>query len=178
MGKPMRNLHFRVMALIFKLRDFFVSPTSKLREAGIKQGHHVLDYGCGPGSYTVAAAELVGDTGQIYALDIHPLAMQKVKKLASKKGVTNIEPICSDCATGLEAGSIDVVMLYDTFHELESQGDVLKELHRVMKPKSVLSFSDHHMKKEEILSSLTNSGLFKFTWRGERTYTFSPEELH
>ena len=177
MDKPMSNLHFRIMTWMFKFRDLVVSPRSKLREAGIQQGYHVLDYGCGPGSYSSAAAELVGKTGKVYALDIHPLAIQEAKKAASKKGITNIETICTDCPTPLENESIDIVLLYDTFHDLHDPDNVMKELHRIMRPKSILSFSDHHMKKEEILSKVTNDGLFRLARQGKRTYSFSREEL-
>ncbi len=49
----------------------------------------------------MAVAELVGKSGKIYALDIYPLAIQSVQRIASKKQLTNLETICSDCKTGL-----------------------------------------------------------------------------
>lgn len=68
------------MSVLFKIRDKFYSPIEKIRKTNIKQGDFVLDYGCGPGSYTVAAAEVVGSNGKVFAADIHPLALVKVKK--------------------------------------------------------------------------------------------------
>src|SRR3954453_3463884 len=35
----------------------------------IKQGDHVLDVGCGPGSITASIAGLVGDTGSVTGID-------------------------------------------------------------------------------------------------------------
>ena len=132
----------------------------------------MLDFGCGPGSYAIAAAEKVGRSGKVYALDIHPRAAELVKSAAGKKGLTNIETITSDCATWLEAESIDLVLLYDIFHMLDDPEAVLAELHRVLKPDGRLSFSDHHMKEDEIIPGLTADGLFKLSKRGRRTYTF------
>jgi ubiquinone/menaquinone biosynthesis C-methylase UbiE len=163
------------MALCLKLRDLFAPPGRAVGEAGIKQGGHVLDYGCGPGSYTLAAARLAGETGKVYALDIHPLAVKKVEKAARKNSLANIQTILSDCATGLQDASLDVVLLYDIFHCLSNPGQILKELHRVLKPGGVLSFSDHHMKEEDILSKVTEGGLFSLSNRGEKTYTFRRE---
>jgi len=147
-----------------------------LKVVGIKPGFHVLDYGCGPGGYIIGAAELVGKSGKIYALDIHPLAIQMVQSIASKKQLTNVETICSDCKTGLPDNSVDVVLLYDTLHTLSDQNGVLEELHRVLKPNGILSFSDHHMKENEILSKVTNRRLFRLSRKGKRTYSFLKEE--
>ena len=172
MAKPMSDIHFKFMSFGFRFRDFFLPPKSILKEAGIKPGFHVLDYGCGPGSYSIAAAELVGTTGKVHALDIHPLATQRVQSVASKKRLTNIETICSDCATGLADNSVDVVLLYDAFHELSDPDGVLKELNRVLKPESTLSFGDHHMKEKEVISKVTHQGLFRLSRKDKRTYSF------
>ena len=160
------------MSFGFKFRDLLQPPKNKLNEVGIKTGFHILDYGCGPGSYSIAAAQLVGNSGKVYALDIHPLGIERVQDIASKKGIRNIETICSDCATGLEDGSIDVALLYDTFHNLTDPDEVLKELYRILKPNSILFFSDHHMKEDEILSEITKKALFKLSRKEKRSYIF------
>ena len=173
---PNSDLHFKMMAFSFKFRDFFSPRKNILKEVGIKPGFHLLDYGCGPGSYMLPAAELVGKSGKIYALDIHPLAARMVQKIASKNKLTNVKTITSDCKTGLPDNGIDVVLLYDTFHALSDPNCVLKELHRVLKPGGILSFSDHHMREDEIVSKVTQNGLFKLSKKGERTYNFQKKE--
>jgi ubiquinone/menaquinone biosynthesis C-methylase UbiE len=172
MDKAESNLGFRLMALGYKFRDTRLPRMNILKEMGIKPGFHVLDYGCGPGSYIVSLAELVGESGKIYALDIHPLAIRRVQNIASKKQLANVETILSDCQTGLPDNTLDAVLLYDIFHHLSDPNGVLKELHRVLKPDGILSFGDHHMKENEIVSQVTNSGLFRLSRKGERTYTF------
>jgi ubiquinone/menaquinone biosynthesis C-methylase UbiE len=167
MEKPMSNLHFRMMSLGFRFRDIFLQVQGILKESGIRPGLCILDFGCGPGSYSIAAAEMTGDSGKVYALDIHPLAVQSVQKRAAKKGLKNIETILSDCATGLPDESVDVALLYDTFHELGDQEEVLKELHRVLKPGGILSISDHHMKESEITDKIGSRGMFDLSGKGE-----------
>jgi ubiquinone/menaquinone biosynthesis C-methylase UbiE len=170
MDNPMSDLHFRFMSLGYIFRDMIKSPKEKVAEAGINPGFYVLDYGCGPGSYALAAAERVGESGKVYALDIHSLAVQAVQKKASKKGLQNVETILSDCKAGLEDNTIDVVLLYDILHGLDNPQKVLQELHRILKPGGTLSVSDHHMEEEEILSIITK--LFNLSKKKERTYTF------
>ena len=168
----MSDFGFRTMALTFRIRDFFRPRKNIVKEVGIKEGFQVLDYGCGSGSYVTAIAEFVGKSGKIYALDVHPLAIEMVKKIASKKKLTNVETILSDCKTGLPDDSIDVALLYDVFHDLTNAECVLGELHRVLKPDAILSLSDHHIKENEIVLNLTNRGQFRLLRKGEKTYSF------
>jgi ubiquinone/menaquinone biosynthesis C-methylase UbiE len=173
MDKLESDLGFKFMTFGYRLRDLHLPRINILREVGIKHGFRVLDYGCGPGSYIVPLAELVGESGKVYALDIHPLAIKMVKAIVSKKKLANVEIILSDCPTQLPDSSLDAVLLYDVFHGLGDPNRILKELHRVLTPAGVLSVSDHHMKENEIASGVTNSGLFSLSRKGRRTYTFS-----
>jgi ubiquinone/menaquinone biosynthesis C-methylase UbiE len=168
----MSNFGFKTMAFTFKIRDFFRPRKDIVREVGIKEGFRVLDYGCGSGSYITAVAELVGKSGKVYALDIHPLAIAMVKKIVAKKQLTNVETIVSDRKTGLPDDSMDRVLLYDVFHDLGDPDGVLEELHRVLKSDGILSFSDHHLKENEIVSSLTKTMLFTLSRKGQKTYSF------
>jgi len=172
----MSDAGFKMMAFSFKMRDFFRPRRDIVKEIGLKEGFHVLDYGCGPGGYVPAVAKLVGQSGKVYALDVNPLAAQMVKKLAAKKQLSNVETILSDCNTGLPDDSLDTVLLYDTFHDLADPDSVLKELHRVLKPNGILSFSDHHLEEAEITSKLTKNGLFSLSRKGKRTYSFVTTE--
>ena len=176
MDKPQPNSSFRLMSLMFKVRDF-VSPRMRvLEEVGIQPGFRVLDYGCGPGSYTTPLAELVGESGMVYALDFHPLAITMVQSIVTKRRLANVETVHSDCNTGLPDSSVDVVILYDTLHDLRDRNTVLQELHRVLRPAGVLSVHDHHLKGDELVSEVTGSGLFRLSKEGKRTCAFSKGE--
>jgi ubiquinone/menaquinone biosynthesis C-methylase UbiE len=174
----MGRFYFGFKTFMFGIRDSFVSPESVLREVGIGPGECVLDYGCGPGSYALAAAELVGESGKVYALDISPLAVARVEKLAAKKSIANVSTICSACATGLARGGVDVALLYDVLHHLGDAKSVLRELHRVLGPKGRLSVSDHYMREADIVEKVTAGGGFTLTNKGKRSYTFSRAEWH
>ena len=173
MVRTQSNLGFKLMAFGYKFRDLLLPRREILKEARIEPGYSILDYGCGPGGYVSAAAALVGNSGKIYALDSHPLAIQMVRTLISKKQMDNVETIFSDCNTGLPDKSIGTVLLYDVLHNLSTPDKILEELHRVLKPDGILSVSDHHMKENEIVSLVTNGGLFILSKKGEYTYAFS-----
>ena len=172
MGKAQSNFHFRLMSLSFSIRDFFSPRKNILKEIGIREGFQVLDYGCGPGGYLVPLTKLVGKSGKIIALDASQLAIKSVKNIMIKKHLNNIETIHSDCKTGLSDNSVDVILLYDTFNDLKHPHDVLKELHRVLKTHGILSVTDHHLNESELVPGLTDSGFFKLSTKGNRTFSF------
>ena len=176
MEESISNFHFRLMSFGFKFRDFFRPRRNILEEAGINTGFQVLDYGCGPGSYIVPLAKLVGKSGKIYALDVHPLAIKMVQSIAERKKLENIETILSDRKTALPDSSLDTILLYDVLHDLDNQNEVLEELYRVLKPDGILSSSDHHLKENEIISQVTTGGLFNLLRKGKWTFTFSKQE--
>jgi ubiquinone/menaquinone biosynthesis C-methylase UbiE len=167
------NLRFSLMASMFRVRDWLLPPGRKLEEAGVRAGHLVLDFGCGPGSYSLQAAKMVGEGGRVYCQDILSVAVAQVRKAAAKLGLSNMEFICSGLETGLESETMDVVLLYDILHHLREPERVLQELHRVLKADGVLSVSDHHLKEEAILAEVTRAGGFALSRQGAHTYSFS-----
>jgi len=169
--KPMKNIAFKGMSACFTLRDKFSDPMKKIIKANVKKGNYVLDYGCGPGSFSLSAAKVVGDTGKVYAADIQPLSAEKIRKKALNEGLNNIETITTDCSTGLKDNSIDVILCFDMFHMLKDQQKILKEFHRVLKPNAILSLDCHHMK--EIESTIVETELFKLVEKIDKTYNFT-----
>lgn len=172
----MSNIWFRLMALEFKIRDRRHPRKEIIDEVDLKLGFTVLDYGCGPGGYVLPVSQAIGSTGKLYALDALPVAIDMVKQIIRKNKLANVETILSRSYTGLKNETLDAVLLYDVFHDLDDQTAVLKELHRVLKPNGLLSFSDHHMKGNEIISKITVSGLFKLQKRNPHTYNFTRED--
>jgi ubiquinone/menaquinone biosynthesis C-methylase UbiE len=173
MEKPMKNLKFRLMAARFWFRYRSSLPEEAIIEAGIKPGDTVLDFGCGPGGFSVEAARVVGQQGRVFALDILPLAAAYVARRAKKEGLDNIETITSGLKTGLATKSADVVLLYDIFHHLTEPRPILAELSRVLKDDGRLSASDHHLTDDQIIAGITASGYFRFEEKGKRTHSFS-----
>ncbi len=174
MGKKMSNLAFKMTANVgLPIRNLFMPPDKMLAEVEIKPGYQVLDFGCGTGTFTIRIAERIGQSGIVYALDIHPLAVKIVKQKAQKKNLANIKTILSSCSTSLSDNSLDLVIFFDVFHVLDNQEEVLIELHRVLKSGAIICFSDHHIKEEQFLKQLTENGLFNLSGKGKRTFSFS-----
>jgi hypothetical protein len=133
----MPRIGFMIMSAVLKVREIRGKPEEILRWMEIAKGQTILDYGCGIGSFSTLTAEMVGDAGVVYALDIHPLAISVVEKRIRKKGITNIKTILSSRETGLPVESVDAVLLHDVIHMVTDQERLLLELHRVLKSGAV-----------------------------------------
>ncbi|MFX1275571.1 MAG: class I SAM-dependent methyltransferase [Promethearchaeota archaeon] len=168
--KAMPNIGFKMMSALFTVRDLFNDPMKKIKKAKVSRGHHVLDYGCGPGAYTIAAAKVVGDSGKVYAADIHPLSAKKINAKALSMRLENIETITTDCYIGLDDESIDRILCFDMFHMLKEPNKVLKEFHRVIKPNSILSLDCHHL--NDIQNRIEQSKYFKLVDKIGKTFNF------
>jgi len=53
----------------------------------IKRGQKVLDLGCGSGTFTIAIAKMVGETGKVIAIDAQDEMLQILRKKAAKEGL-------------------------------------------------------------------------------------------
>lgn len=62
-----------------------------LEMAGVDVGMRVLDLACGAGSQTLRAAERVGPTGRVFAVDISRTMLAHVRQAAERKGLRNVD---------------------------------------------------------------------------------------
>lgn len=104
----------------------------------LKEGSAFLDVGCGRGDYTLAAAQLIGQTGKVYALDLWPESIRSLEKEIEIKSLTNIHPMIADASEliPLDNDSVEVCLMATVFHDLardESHHSALIEIKRVLK---------------------------------------------
>ncbi|MFC4463024.1 class I SAM-dependent methyltransferase [Streptomyces xiangluensis] len=79
--------------------------------AGAVPGARIADVGCGPGAIAVRLAEKAGPDGAVWAVDQDEGALSVASALAEKAGVRVHTATGSADATGLPAGTFDLVML-------------------------------------------------------------------
>ena len=160
----MPDLAFKIMALMFKIRDMFIQNDKLLYEFGIRQGQSIVDWGCGPGSYIRKASELVGTGGKVYAIDIHELAIEYVNKRISKENIQNVTAlVASKERCPLNDNSIDLIYALDMFHMVANPIIFLKELNRISKPDGILFIDNGHQKRDKAKTKINSSGTWKIT---------------
>lgn len=112
------NIAFRIMTAMMNFVDLIMNKANNnFKTLGLKEGHIVVDYGCGPARYIENASKAVGTAGKVYAVDIHPLAIEKVNIKIKQKQLNNVEAVLADAyTTPINNESIDVVYALDMFH--------------------------------------------------------------
>ncbi len=107
-------------------------PPQFLARLGIHAGQSVADLGSGPGFWTLPLAELVGPTGQVWALDA---SQEMLDALASHNPPEQVRLLRAELPKlALPDGSIDLVWTAFVFHEVQPPEELARELHRVLKP--------------------------------------------
>jgi ubiquinone/menaquinone biosynthesis C-methylase UbiE len=159
----MSDFSFRGMELIFKFVDFICPHIDKrIQEFGIQPGMTVVDYGCGPGRYSTIFANLVGEKGKVFAVDIHELAIEAVKEKIEKQGLKTITPVLAKgYDSGLPDAVADVVCAIDLFFGINDPTAFLAELNRITKAEGVLVIDDGHQPRSQTKRKIIDSGYWK-----------------
>ncbi len=157
------NIAFKAMTLIMKLMDIFGQYSRKNFETlELKSGQTVIDYGCGPARYIEFASNAVGKAGKVIAVDIHPLAIAKVKEKIKKQKLSNVEAnLAEKYTTSIRAEIADVVYALDMFHMIEQPNELLKELSRLVKKDGTIIIEDGHQSRTDTIQKIEKFGILK-----------------
>jgi ubiquinone/menaquinone biosynthesis C-methylase UbiE len=106
-------------------------------ELELEQGMNFLDLACGPGAYAIAASEVVGEEGRVYALDLWEEGIEILRKEISTRGIRRLEAVVADVSKRIpiEDKSIDICLIATVLHDLVEikVGDAaLEEVRRVL----------------------------------------------
>jgi ubiquinone/menaquinone biosynthesis C-methylase UbiE len=171
------DVAFRLMSWIFVIRDMLFSVGKKLDQFGIEEGFYLVDFGCGPGSYLEHASRLVGATGKVYAVDVHPLAVAAVREKISKRNLKNVNPVL---ATGypvnIDSHSIDIIYALDMFHHIKDSQPFLEELQRLLKPEGTLFIESGHQRLNAARQKILDSGCWKVITEDRNLFTCVPKK--
>jgi ubiquinone/menaquinone biosynthesis C-methylase UbiE len=171
----MPNVAFRMMSFIFKVRDMFFPVGQLLDEFDIRQGDTVVDYGCGPGSYLKKASQLVGEQGQVLAVDIHELAVEAVEKRISRENLANvIAHLAPNGKCPLGDQMADSIYALDMFHMVNDTDSFLKELNRISKPSAFLYIDNGHQSRKEARDKIIASNQWDIKEENKRFMTCRP----
>ena len=125
-----------------------LQPRAILREhLRIMPGQIIGNFGCGGGGFfTLECARLVGDQGQVYAVDIVKNALSSVDGKAKLQGLYNVKTVWSDLeiygATDIPEASLDHGLLVNILFQSKKQDAIIREATRMIKPGGKLLIID------------------------------------
>jgi ubiquinone/menaquinone biosynthesis C-methylase UbiE len=112
----------------------------------IKPGQTVLDLGCGPGTFSIAMAKMVGESGRVIAVDIQEEMLQILRKKAAQQGLESriITHKSGPDRIGLSK-KVDFALAFYMVHEVPNAKAFLKEIASILKPKGKLLIAEPKM---------------------------------
>lgn len=113
----------------------------------------ILDYGCGAGDYSFAAAHAFGGKCRIYAVDTNKHCLDHVKEKAEREKLSCINTVAGreDYRHDFEDDTFDLVIYADMFHGEEKiygglhRFVMLKEAQRTLKKGGILAVLPFHL---------------------------------
>jgi len=119
--------------------ESFFDPAETLQLLSFPATGDVVDFGCGYGTFTLAAATL--GTGTVYGVDIDPEMVRTAEKRAEQAGLHNVRVIERDFVThgaGLPAESCSYAMLFNILHAEDAVG-LLRKARDVLRPDGLVA---------------------------------------
>ncbi len=101
----------------------------------LEPGMVVADVGAGTGLFTFDLAAAVGSSGRVYAVDVTPSFLDRLRARAAEEGadnVTVVEATAKDAR--LPADTLDLAFLCDVYHHLEYPRTYLASVYRALRP--------------------------------------------
>jgi len=147
-------------------------PDLAMRLLRVPKGATVADIGAGSGYFTVRLARAVGDKGTVFASDLQPGMLELLEKAVANARVKNVMPVlAAPDDPKLPAGSLDLALMVDVYHELSQPQTVLRHIREALKPDGRLVLieyraedptvpirPEHKMTKEQVRLEVEHEG--------------------
>ena len=148
-------------------------PEIVIKAMNLRDGDVVADIGAGTGFYSRRLARAVAPTGKVYAEDIQPEMLERLKKIVADEGIPNIIPVLgTETDPNLPKGTMDWILLVDVYHEFQDPQPMLAKIRESLKPNGRVALVEyraegdtaahispaHRMSVEQVLAEWTPAG--------------------
>ena len=121
--------------------------------AEVSPGEVCVDLGSGRGTDVMRMADLVGEEGFAYGIDVSQGMLEKAKRTADKMGYENVKFLESNLESlPLESSKVNVIISNCTINHVQDKDALWKDVYRVLKEggRFVVSdiYSTHDVPKE------------------------------
>lgn len=115
----------------------FLDVEKIVGEFNVAPNEVIADFGAGHGFFTIAFGKIVGPSGQVFAIDILPTALESIRSQAKIEGLFNIKIIQGNLeklnGSTLPTGICDIVMIANILFQVPDKSSLIEEAKRVLK---------------------------------------------
>lgn len=147
-----------------RFRRFFHRP-ERMLQPYVSEGMTVLDAGCGGGVFSIGMAKMVGDEGQVIAVDIQQEMLNITARRAQKEGVLNrIRFHRCEPEDLLLQWPVDFALAFWMVHEVRDTEAFFRQIRSCLKPRGRVLVAEPRFhvsagRFQEILDSARMAGL-------------------
>ncbi len=153
-------------------RDAWQQPDRVVAALALAPGMVVADVGAGTGYFEKRLSEAVGPKGAVIAVDIEPDMIRYLGERAQREQTPNVEArLGAPDDPRLAPGSVDRILIVDTWHHIEDRVAYGKKLAVALKPGGAIFVVDftlesdkgppkkHRFAPAQVIDELTQAGL-------------------
>ena len=172
-------------------RERWERTRENMEQFRLRPGDTVADVGSGSGYFTFKFADIVGETGKVYAIETNPLHLDFLHKYVEKYNVRNVEIVTSSFSgIGLSPETkVDVVYMCSLYHNVYSaftdyERDMfVGSIRHALKEGGRLIIVDNDLVPEDdipyhgpyICKDLVRAQLWYYGFRMVESYQFTPQ---
>lgn len=166
------------------LRRLFHDP-HRILEPYVVPGSRVADVGCGMGYFTVELARMVGQEGNVQAVDMQPQQLRVAERRCRRAGVADRVRFVEATAESLElTGPVDFLLAFWMVHEVAARASFFDQLRAVTEPGARVLVAEpmFHVSREEVEAELELATAHGFDgamrdWMVSLSWTFELERM-
>ena len=116
-------------------RAAWQKPDEVVAALGLADGAWVAEVGAGTGYFALRMARAVGAKGRVFAVDVEPRILEKLRERIEAERVENVTPVLGlGGAPLLPEASVSCVLMVGTFHHFHDGVAALRRIARSLKP--------------------------------------------
>jgi ubiquinone/menaquinone biosynthesis C-methylase UbiE len=127
----------------------------------VKPGQTVADIGCGPGFFSIALAEMVGEEGQVLSVDLQPEMLAQVKANGERLNLQSriVLTQCENNNLNIEQ-KVDFVLAFWMVHEVPDARAFFDNIVRILKPNGLFMMIEPkgHTSAEQFQTEIAAAG--------------------
>jgi arsenite methyltransferase len=123
--------------------ESFAGVANPWKLGRIAAGERVLDLGCGAGTDSLIAAQMVGEPGHVTGIDMTPEMLAKARSAAAAMGAANVQFVEAEAEhLPFADESFDVVISNGVIDLIPDKDAVFAEVFRVLAPGGRMQIAD------------------------------------
>jgi precorrin-6B methylase 2 len=117
----------------------------------LRPGDVVADIGAGTGYLSRRLATAVGPRGRVLAVDVQPEMVRLLQALVRREGLRTVQAVLgTETDVKLPAGSVDLAIMVDVYHELAFPQEMMGSVLRALKPGGRVVFVEYRAEDDRV----------------------------